>query len=127
MNYGIAFTPLIPSPVLWTALAAIVVIAVLFLLILKALSWGPQHGHAVARVIRDGTEGALDVLDGSLYAALHRMEERDWVESEWGLSENNRKAKYYHLTAAGRQQLRSEVSEIRRYVAALFKVLEPAG
>jgi DNA-binding PadR family transcriptional regulator len=66
----------------------------------------------------------LGVADAALYQALHRLERRNLIASEWGLSENNRKAKYYQLTSAGRQRLRSEMSEIRRYVAALFKVLE---
>jgi PadR family transcriptional regulator, regulatory protein PadR len=92
-------------------------------LILKALSWGPQHGHAVARLIRDGTEGALDVLDGSLYAALHRMEDREWVESEWGLSDKGKRAKFYRLTTTGRQQLRSEAALWQRYAGAVTKLL----
>lgn len=93
-------------------------------MVLKTLSWGPMHGYAVTRWIRRQTDGALDVEDAALYQALHRMERRGWVEAEWGISENNRKAKYYTLTEAGRAQLRSEVSSIRRYVDALFRVLE---
>src|ERR1041384_4640652 len=96
-------------------------------LILKTLSWEPMHGYSIAKWIERRTDGGLGVADAALYQALHRLERRGWIESEWGVSENNRKAKYYRLTVAGRQQLRAEVSEIRRYVAALFKVLEPAG
>ncbi len=92
-------------------------------LILKALSWGPMHGYAVTRWIRQQTGGALDVDDAALYQALHRMERRGWVESEWGLSENNRKAKYYRLTPRGRRQLAEEVRSIRRYTEAMWSVL----
>jgi PadR family transcriptional regulator PadR len=92
-------------------------------LILKALSWGPKHGHAVARLIRASTEGAFEVLDGSLYAALHRMEERGWVEAEWGLSDKGKRAKFYQLTTLGRQQLRSETVSWQRYSGAVAKLL----
>jgi transcriptional regulator len=95
-------------------------------LILKTLSWERMHGYSIAKWIEQRTDGVLGVADAALYQALHRLEQRGWIASEWGLSENNRKAKYYQLTAAGRQQLRSEVSQIRRYVDALYKVLEPA-
>src|SRR6185436_8633885 len=84
-------------------------------LILKTLSWGPRHGHAVARLIRDSTEGAFEILDGSLYAALHRLEERGWVEAEWGLSDKGKRAKFYQLTTTGRQRLRSEALVWHRY------------
>ena len=93
-------------------------------MVLTSLSWQPMHGYAVTRWIRRQTDGALDVEDAALYQALHRMEGRGWVEAEWGLSENNRKAKYYALTELGREQLRAEVRSIRRYVDALFQVLE---
>lgn len=92
-------------------------------LILKTLSWGPQHGHAVARLIRHSTQGAFEVLDGSLYAALHRMEERGWIESEWALSDKAKRAKFYRLSTAGRAQLRSEVATWRLYAAAVSKLL----
>ena len=95
-------------------------------LILKTLSWESMHGYSIAKWIEQRTEGVLGIADAALYQALHRLERRGWIESEWGLSENNRKAKYYKLTAAGRQQLRAEVTQLRRYVDALFKVLEPA-
>jgi transcriptional regulator len=95
-------------------------------LILKTLSWEAMHGYSIAKWIEQRTEGVLGVADAALYQALHRLERRGWIESEWGLSENNRKAKFYKLTSAGRQQLRTEVTQLRRYVDALFKVLEPA-
>lgn len=93
-------------------------------LVLKTLSWGPMHGYAVTRWLRQRSAGVLEVEDAALYQALHRMERRGWVASEWGLSENNRKAKYYRLTAAGRGALARETTSLRRYVSALFQVLE---
>ena len=96
------------------------------LLILKSLSWGPMHGLAVLRWIEQGSQRRLQIEEGALYPALHRMEQKGWIESEWGVSENNRKAKYYQLTARGRQQLRAELSTWARYVAAVSKVLQPA-
>src|SRR5207249_9363688 len=80
------------------------------LLILKTLSWGPAHGYAVARWIQQLTGQVLTVGEGSLYPALHRLEERGWIESEWRLSDNNRRAKFYRLTTKGRQQLRAETA-----------------
>ena len=94
------------------------------LLILKALSWGPAHGYAVARWIESATEDALEVGEGTLYPALHRLEEREWIAASWGTSENNRRAKFYSLTSAGRAQFRVEVSNWRRYAAAVFAALE---
>lgn len=93
-------------------------------LVLKTLSWGPRHGYAVARWIKETSDGTLLVEDRALYVALHRLEERGWVESQWGLSENNRKAKYYELTAAGRRHLKTKASEFRSYAQAVFKILE---
>ena len=92
-------------------------------LVLKALLWGPRHGYAVARWIRTSSDEELTVEDRALYFALHRLEERGWVESEWGLSENNRKAKYYQLTSAGRRQLRARVARWERYAEAVSTVL----
>jgi transcriptional regulator len=92
-------------------------------LVLKGLSWGPRHGHAVARLIHQTTDGAFEVLDGSLYAALHRLEERGWAESEWGLSDKGKRAKFYQLTARGRQQLRTETATWQRYVTSVSKLL----
>jgi len=96
------------------------------LLILRALQGGPTHGYAVSRWVRERTEGVLAIEDAALYQALHRLEGRGWIDAEWGLSENNRKAKYYRLTPTGRQQLRSEISVWKKYVQAVFKVIEPA-
>ena len=95
-------------------------------LILKALSWGPRHGYAIAEWVKVVTDGQLLVEEGPLYTALHRMEKRGWLEAEWGLSENNRKAKYYQLTAAGRRQLRAKTALWTEYASAVFKVLETA-
>jgi PadR family transcriptional regulator PadR len=96
------------------------------LLILKALSWGPRHGYAVARWIADRTRDELVIEDGALYTALHRLRKRGWVESEWGRSEANRSAKYYELTPAGRAQLRARTSLWERYAAAVSRVLSTA-
>jgi transcriptional regulator len=96
------------------------------LLILKTLTWGPLHGYAVARWISDTTDDDLQIEEGALYTALHRMEKRGWLESEWGLSENNRKAKYYQLTSLGRKQLRTKSAVWTRYAQAVFKVLQTA-
>jgi PadR family transcriptional regulator, regulatory protein PadR len=93
-------------------------------LILKTLSWGAMHGYAVSRWIRQRTDDVLAVEDAALYQALHRLERHGWIESEWGLSENNRRAKYYQLTSQGRQQLRSGALTWRKYAEAVFKVLE---
>jgi transcriptional regulator len=96
------------------------------LLILKALTWGPRHGYATASWIRETTNPRLQIEEGALYTALHRMEKRGWLESEWGLSENNRKAKYYQLTAQGRAQLRAKTAVWTEYASAVFQVLETA-
>ena len=96
------------------------------LLILQSLRQGPLHGYEVSRWVRDRTEGVLAVEDAALYQALHRLEDKALVESEWGLSENNRRAKYYQLTGEGRSVLRSEVSQWKRYAEAVFKVIRTA-
>ena len=96
------------------------------LLVLRALQQGPVHGYAVSRWIRERTEAVISMEDAALYQALHRLEARGWVESEWGVSENNRRAKYYSLTTAGRRQLRDEVATWQRYAAAMSRVIEPA-
>lgn len=92
-------------------------------LVLKTLSWGPRHGYAVARGLQQLTDDVLLIEEGSLYPALHRMERKGWVESEWGLSENNRRAKYYKLTPDGRKQLRVEASTWSVFAGAVSKVL----
>ena len=94
------------------------------LLVLKALGWGTAHGYSVARWIEFATDDALAVGEGTLYPALHRLEERGWISSQWGVSENNRRAKYYSLTARGRAQLRTETANWRRYAQAVFSALE---
>jgi PadR family transcriptional regulator, regulatory protein PadR len=93
-------------------------------LILKALSWEPRHGYAIAEWIRAITEAEVLVEEGPLYTALHRLERKGWLNAEWGYSDNNRKAKYYELSRAGRAALRSEVSSFRRYAQAMSKALE---
>jgi PadR family transcriptional regulator, regulatory protein PadR len=95
-------------------------------LVLKALIFGPQHGYAVARWIRETTDGTLQVEEGALYTALHRLEKRRWLSSEWGLSENNRRAKFYLLTAEGRKQLAASEQSWIRYAEAVFKILRTA-
>ena len=95
-------------------------------LILKTLSWGPRHGYAVARWIHAVSEDVLRVEEGALYPALHRLERRGWIESEWGLSENNRRAKYYQLTREGRAQLGAKSTSWARYAAAVTRVLAVA-
>jgi transcriptional regulator len=92
-------------------------------LILKTLSWGPAHGYAVSRWLRETTGGTVQVEEGALYPALHRIEQKGWVESEWGLSENKRRAKYYRITANGRSQLRAEASSWARFAEAMAKVM----
>jgi PadR family transcriptional regulator, regulatory protein PadR len=96
-------------------------------LVLKALVFGARHGYAVASWIRDTSGATLSVEDRALYVALHRLEDRGWVESEWGLSENNRKAKYYQLTTRGRAQLRAETTRWTTYAEAVFRVLGAAS
>ena len=95
-------------------------------LVLKTLTWGPRHGYAVARWIAETTDDTLQVEEGALYTALHRLEKRGLVESEWGLSENNRRAKYYQLTPAGRAALGAQTQRWTLYAEAVFKVLRTA-
>ena len=95
-------------------------------LVLKALTWGPRHGYAVARWIEDATAGQLQVEDGALYHALHRLEKQGWLDSEWGVSEANRRARYYTLTAAGRRQLAAKTATWTRYAEAVFAALRTA-
>ena len=104
------------------------------MLVLKALSLGPNHGYGISLWVRHRTDGELLVEDAALYQALHRLERQALIDAEWGLSENNRRAKFYALTPEGRTlrpvlgrgHLRAAASQWRRYVAAVFKVLEPA-
>src|SRR5215475_5325387 len=96
------------------------------LLILKSLAAGPMHGWGIARRIQQVSQDALEVGQGSLYPALHRLEYRGWVKAEWGDSENNRKAKFYSLTKKGVRQLESEIAEWERLTAAIALVLKGA-
>ncbi|MGH9934862.1 MAG: PadR family transcriptional regulator [Blastocatellia bacterium] len=98
----------------------------LAMLILKALSRGQLHGYEIVQRIQQSSEDVLKVEEGSLYPALYRMEEQGWVEAEWGASENNRRAKYYKLTRAGRKQLAVETSNWERLSEAITKVLRTA-
>ena len=97
------------------------------LLILQALRWGPAHGYGVARWIEQATDDALAVGEGTLYPALHRLEERGWVTATWGASETKRRAKYYARTKIGRAQLRVEANDWRRYAKAVFAALDASS
>ncbi len=97
------------------------------MLILRTLVTGPAHGHTIAHVIERTSENVLEVEQGSLYPGLHRLEDRGWVTSYWGVSENNRKAKYYKLTASGKKQLTAETNRWRQVVAAIGRVLAGAA
>ena len=96
------------------------------LLILKTLALGPEHGWAISERIHQVSSKVLQVQQGSLYPALHRLERRGWIKSHWRASENNRRAKYYELTQSGRKQLKAEKSEWKKLVAAVAQVLETA-
>jgi PadR family transcriptional regulator len=93
------------------------------ILILKALLLGPSHGYGVARWVESTTDDVLRIEEGSLYPALRRLEDNGWVSSEWGLSENNRRARYYTITRAGRAHLRAEATVWFRYAGAVTQVL----
>ena len=94
------------------------------LFVLRALQKERAHGYAVSKWVREQTDGAVEIEDAALYQALHRLESRGWIAAEWGLSENNRRARFYELTADGRKQLRIEVSTWKQYAAAVMKVIE---
>lgn len=95
----------------------------LAILVLKSVLPGPAHGFAIARWIEESTGDVLRIEEGSLYPALRRIEDKGWVASEWGLSENNRRARYYTITAAGKKHLRSEAAVWMRYAEAVTRVL----
>ena len=95
-------------------------------LILKTLSRGEMHGYAIARSIFDTSAEELQIEEGTLYPALHRLEDRGWIDAGWGLSENNRRAKFYRLTATGRRELRERVTSWRRFTRAVDRVLDAA-
>ncbi len=96
------------------------------MLVLKTLYRAPKHGYAIAESIQQASDEVLRVEEGALYPALHRLELRGWLASHWGVSENNRRAKYYYLTAAGRKQLADETDRWRRVAAAIGRVMETA-
>jgi transcriptional regulator len=96
------------------------------LLILKTLGVGPAHGHTIAHAIERQSEEVLQVEHGSLYPALHRLEDRGWISSFWGTSENNRRARYYRLTPAGRKQLAAQTNRWDQIVRAVNRILKPA-
>jgi PadR family transcriptional regulator len=95
------------------------------MLVLQTLVGGPAHGHTIAHVIEHGSGDFLQVEHGSLYPALHRLEDRGWIASFWGTSENNRRARYYRLTPAGRKQLAAETSRWEQIVKAIGRLLRP--
>jgi transcriptional regulator len=95
------------------------------LLILRSLVMGPAHGHTIAHAIEHGSDHVLQVEHGSLYPALYRLEDRRWIASFWGTSENNRRARYYRLTPAGRRQLAAETSRWQQLARAVGRILNP--
>lgn len=93
-------------------------------LILRALAGGPAHGYGVMRWIEDATGSVLQIDEGTLYPALYRLEDRGWVASDWGTSENNRRARFYRLTAKGRAQLKVEIGQFTRFAEAMLQALQ---
>ncbi len=96
------------------------------MMILRTLERGPQHGHGIGLAIRTGSDEFLHIERGSLYPALHRLEEQGWIDAQWKMSEHNQRAKYYRLTPAGRKQLAIETSRWERMVQAIARVMRPA-
>jgi PadR family transcriptional regulator PadR len=96
------------------------------MLILRTVQWGPQHGHGIGQAIRQQSDALLNVETGSLYPALHRLEKRGWLKSEWGVSEANQRAKFYRLTAAGKAQLLREQDRWSQLVHAIGLIMNPA-
>jgi transcriptional regulator len=97
------------------------------MLILRILQWGPQHGHGIGQAIRAQSDDLLKVETGSLYPAMHRLERRGWLSSEWGVSDANQRAKYYRLTAAGKAQLTRERDRWSQLVDAIGRVMNPVA
>ncbi|HYL76394.1 MAG TPA: PadR family transcriptional regulator [Bryobacteraceae bacterium] len=95
------------------------------LLILRTLQWGPQHGHGIGQAIRVKSDNLLQVEHGSLYPALHRLQREGWIQSEWDTSENNQRAKFYRLTAAGKKQLTREETKWKLFVKTMARVMRP--
>ena len=98
----------------------------LYMVVLRALARGPLHGYAIARRIKDTSANALEIEDGSLYPALNRMLVKGWLKAEWGMSENNRRARFYRLTSDGRQQLERESRQFEKLVTAIRRVMRTA-
>jgi PadR family transcriptional regulator len=98
----------------------------LYLLVLRALARGPLHGYAIARRIKDTSAHALEIEDGSLYPALNRMLVKGWLTADWGMSENNRRARFYRLTSDGRRQLERESKQFEKLVTAIRRVMRTA-
>jgi PadR family transcriptional regulator, regulatory protein PadR len=96
------------------------------MLVLRTLVLGPAHGHTIAHAIEGGSQDVLQIEHGSLYPALHRLEDRGWIASFWGTSENNRKARYYRLTPTGRKQLHAHTTRWEQMVEAIGRILNPA-
>jgi PadR family transcriptional regulator PadR len=96
------------------------------MLILRTLQWGRQHGHGIKLAIRSGSEEVLHVEHGSLYPALHRLEKQGWIASEWKVTENKQRAKYYRLTPAGKKQLAAQRSRWGQMVSAITRIMDPA-
>src|SRR3989442_1633431 len=97
------------------------------MLILRTLQWGPQHGHGIGQAIRARSDELLKVETGSLYPALHRLEKRGWLKSEWDISEANQRAKYYRLTSAGKAHLAREQDRWSQLVSAIGRIMDPAA
>jgi len=98
----------------------------LYMMVLQTLAAGPLHGYAIARRIRDGSRGGLQVEDGSLYPALNRMLVKGWLKAEWGTSDNNRRARFYRLTPEGRKQLQQEASDFDQLIKSIQLVMRSA-
>jgi transcriptional regulator len=94
------------------------------LLVLRTLAWQPMHGYGIGQFVRERTDGAISLESAALYQALHRLEKRKLVRSWWGVSETNRRAKFYELTTTGRAALKTQASDLRAYVTALYRVLD---
>jgi transcriptional regulator len=94
------------------------------MLVLKTLAIGPQHGYGIAQHLQQLSDDVLQVEEGSLYPALYRMEQRGWIASTWGTSDNNRRARFYEITSAGRRRLRTETASWRRLTGAVARILE---
>lgn len=105
----------------------VVIQGTLDVMILKALAGAPQHGYGISAWIRERTEGELGIEDGALYQALHRLAHRGWIDAEWGLSDNNRRARYYKITAAGRRRLAKGQKAWELNVTAMMRVLRAQG